>query len=290
MKSIYLKNGNAQDVFNDLKDNFEGKLTLNYDEYSLALNSDFANGNIKAITFPEGMTYIEFDIVFYDDVRLSMESFMTSPIFFAYCREGIIQHSFGESGDRKTLKKQCSGILKSTSGVNSVLHFEKNNTVKLYVIAMETNATMANEQNAELVKKLKNTFFNSKVDYLDISFQNFKIIDKVKELKELTQKGVARNLFINRILESILKIEIEQHIDGFSEIVQTINSFTVKRIDRIKSISNLVMDLSVEIFTTDLLLQKIGGFYIKLQKEFKQLSSRTVHDFLIFIRIERQRV
>ena len=41
MKSIYLKAGKTQDVFNDLKDSFNGTLMVNGDEYNLA----FAGGN-----------------------------------------------------------------------------------------------------------------------------------------------------------------------------------------------------------------------------------------------------
>lgn len=88
MKKIYLKAGNTEDVFNDLNDNLKGTLVTNNDEFDLTLSSAFARGNIKGIAFPEGMTYMQFDLVFHDDVRLSMESLKTSPIFFAYCSYG----------------------------------------------------------------------------------------------------------------------------------------------------------------------------------------------------------
>ncbi|MGQ7944405.1 hypothetical protein [Flavobacterium sp. WC2509] len=288
MKNLYLKAGKAQDVFNDLKDNFNGTLTYNNDQYNLALDSKLAKGNINGIVFPDGMTYMQFDVIFYDDVRLSMEPFMNFPILFAYCKEGILKHSFGEHGERKMIKKQQTGILKSTSSLNSILHFEKRIPVKFHAIVINTVAD--NEFNGQLVKKLKKTFLDVKGDYLDISFQNFKIAQKIEELNMLLHKGIVRNLLINRILDKIIEIEIEQHTDGFTLMAQAISSFTIKQIDEIKRVSDVVINLSLELFTTDYLIQKAKLSVYKLQKEFKILLNRTVHEFLIYVRIERERV
>ena len=264
MKRIYLKAGKAQDVFNDLKDNFKGALESKDDEFNLTLSSGFAKGNIQGITFLDGITYIQFDIVFNDDVRLSMESLKTSPIFFAYCSQGTIQHSFGEQGERKIIKKQHSGILKSASSVNSIMYFEKYVPIKFYVI--EINTAIANQHNDELIRKLKNTFFNIKEDYLHINLQNSKIVQEIEELKTITHKGIVRHLLINRILENILELEIEQHTDGFSVIADTVSSFTLKRINEIKAMSNFVTDFSLELFTTDFIGQKTGLLTNRLQK------------------------
>lgn len=286
MKNLYLKAGRTQDVFNYLKDNFNGVLTSHNDEYNLEFKSKFGKGNIKGTAFPDGMAYMEFDMILSDNMRLSMESLMTMPIFFAYCSQGRIQHSFGEQGERKIIKNKQSGILKSTSSVNSIIHFEKNIAIKFYVIAAETNRDVSREQNIELVKKLKNTFFNIKEDYLEINSQSSEVLQKIEELQMLTHKGMVRKLLINRIVEKIIETEIEQHTDIFSLMAESINSFALKQIDDIKRVS----DFSLKLFTTDFLIQKAMLFTNNMQKEFKMLFSRTVNDFLIYIRIERGRI
>ncbi|MES2573506.1 MAG: hypothetical protein V4572_01060 [Bacteroidota bacterium] len=288
MKSIYLTAGKTQDVFNDLKDNFNGTLIVNNDEYNLALKADFARGIIKGITFPDGMTYMEFNVIFYEDVRLSMESFTNSPIFFAYCSQGSLTHSFGEQGERKRIKENYSGILKSAARVNSILHFDKQVPIKFSVISIGTN-TVVNEENAELINKLKHTFFHIKEDYLDIKVQDAKIANKINELTTLTQKGIVGNLLKNRILENILEMEIAQHTDGFTEIGQAINVFTTKRIDEIKKASDFVMNIPAEV-GAKFLAVKTAMSSNKLHEGFKTLSNRTLHDFLIFMKIERQRI
>lgn len=278
MKSIYLKAGKTQDVFNDLKDNFNGTLTVDNDEYNLA----FAEGNIKGTTFTDGMTFMEFNVIFHEDVRVSIESFTTSPIFFAYCSQGSLQHSFGELGEKKRIKKQQSGILKSAARVNSILHFEKQIPTEFSVIGMGTNSN-ANNKNAELVNKLKNTFFNTKKDYLNVRVLNSKIADKIKKLDTLTQKGAVGNVLKNRILENILEMEIEQNTDGFTEMAVEIYSFAIKRIDEIKGAARFVVNLPGE-FATKLSALKTGFFTNRLQEGFRLISSRTIHNFLVFIK------
>lgn len=254
MKSIYLKAGKIQDVFNDLKDDFKGTLIVNNEEYNLALQANFATGNIKGTKYPEGILFMEFDVVFYEDVRLSIESFTNSPIFFAYCFQGSLQHSFGEQGVKNRIKKQHSGILKSAARVNSILHFEKQIPIKFSVIGIGTN-TIGGEENTELIQKLKNTFFNTKEDYLNIRIRNSKISDKMKELSTLSQKGIVGKVLKNRILKSILKMEVEQNTDGFSELIEATHFFALKRRDEIKKVFDIVINLPAELATKIIILK-----------------------------------
>lgn len=289
MKSLYLKAGNTQDVFDDLKDNLKGTLLSNNNEYNLALESDFARGNIDGITFSEGMTYIQFDMVFSDDVRMSMELSNNSPIFFAYCSEGALQHSYGVQGERKSLKKNYTGIFKSSTNVNSILYFEKNIPTKFSVIGMPTKNTR-NRQNDVLINKLKHTFFNKNEDCLYFKLQIFKISQEIEAFNALKQIDIGQNLLKNRIIENILEMEIEQYSNSFSALSQAINSFTEQRIDEIKRASNFINNFLFELSTTKFFTPKRGLFSYKLQEKFKLVSSRAVNGFLIFKRIEKQRI
>ncbi|REH00773.1 hypothetical protein [Flavobacterium aquicola] len=290
MKNIYLKAGKTQDVFNDLKDNFNGILSSGNDEFNVSFASVFAKGNIKGIEFPEGMTYMQFDMIFHDNVRMSIEPLNNSPVFLAYCMDGSLQHSFGEHGKRKSIKKQQTGILKSNSNVNSILHFEKHVPIKFNVIAIGTNHNAAYEPNAVFANKLKKTFSKIEENYLDVSPQCFEISQKIEELNTMPHKGIVRNMEVNRILEKIVELEIEQQTDSFSKLEETINSFTLKQIDHIKSTSGFIKNLSLELFTTDFIVQKAMTVTNKLQKEFKLMFTRSVHEFLLYIRIERERI
>lgn len=258
MKSIYLEAGKTHDVFNDLKENFNGALIVNNNEYNLAIQSGFSRGNIKGTSFPGGLSYTEFDLIFFEDTRFSVEMFSGSPVFFAYCSEGNFLHSFGEQGEKKRLKEHHSGILKSTTSANSILYFEKLVPIKFSVIGMVTKP-IPNGENTELAKKLKNTFFKTEEDYLKVELQNFKITEKMKELATLTQTGILGNVLKKRIVKSILEIEIAKHTDFFTKLSQVVNTFKAKRLDEIKSVSDFVMNFQSE-YTIKLLSQKNRNF------------------------------
>lgn len=289
MKSLYLKAGKTLDVFNDLKDNFSGTLQSYNDEYNLALDSDLAQGNIKGITFSEGMTYLQFDMLFSEDVRMSMELSNNSPIFFAYCSNGTLQHSYGVQGERIRLKQNYTGIFKSNTHINSILHFEKNIRIKFSVIGLQTKSSGIGK-NAGLIKKLKNTFCNNNEDCVHIRLQNFKIAQAIQALETVTQKDIGRNLLKNHLLEKILEMEIEQYSDSFSLLLQSINSFILKRVEEIKRASNFIKKFPVELFTTKSFATQNGLWAHKLQEKFKLLSSRTANGFLVMLRIEKQRI
>ncbi|NDP26972.1 MAG: hypothetical protein GZ087_06030 [Flavobacterium sp.] len=269
MKNLYLKAGNTQDVFNNLKDSLKGTLLSDNNEFKLALESDIARGNIEGITFPEGMTFMQFDMVFSDDVRMSMELSNKSPIFFTYCSEGNFQHSYGVQGERKSLKKNYTGIFKSSTNVNNILYFEKNVPTKFSVIGIPTKNTH-NKQNDVLIKKLQNTFFNNNKDCLHINLQIIKISQEIEKFNSMKQIGMGRNLLKNSILENILEMEIEQYSNSFSDLSQAVRAFKVKKIAEIKGASNLITNFLFELSTT---------------KFF-----RKVNGFLILIRVEKQRI
>src|SRR6187431_1348160 len=124
MKSLYLKSGKIQDVFSELSDVLEGTLLSDNGEHNLALETRFVKGNINGISFREGVTYLQFDLVFRDDVMLSIESQNNSTLFFAYCFEGALKHSIGTMGDKKSINKSQTAIVKTkASSINNILYF-----------------------------------------------------------------------------------------------------------------------------------------------------------------------
>jgi AraC-like DNA-binding protein len=285
MKSLYLKSGKLEDVFNELKDALEGTLVSDNGEHNLKLDSDFVKGSIEGIAFPEGMTYLQFDFTFKDDVTFSLESLNNSPIFFAYCSDGALQHSIGIQGNKKSLKKNQTGILKTKAKINSILYFEKNIPLKFSIIAIGTNKTY-NGVNDLLIRKLKKTFFNKEEDFMHVRLQNFKIIEKIEEFNAIQQKGIVRNLLKKGILQIILAMEIEQHTDSFTKISEAITCLTLKQIDEIKRVSNFIMNFPAEEFTIKFLTKKTGLSPNKLQEGFKLIHNQTVNDFITLMRIE----
>ncbi|MCD0464908.1 hypothetical protein [Flavobacterium sp. ENC] len=238
MKKLYLNTGGINTIFTDLENSFEGTLTNDNNDYNLAVNSKWAKGTISGMSFQNKMSYIQFDMIFSDEVTLSIESFHCAPVFFAYCSAGNLKHTFGANGNATSLKKGQSGIMSNNTTINNVLYFERNKPVKILLIGVPT-ATFQIDENADLLSKMSKMFVNSGGNYMYVGAQNHKIAEKLIEFDRIPQKGIVKNLLKESILNSIVEIEVVQHSSNYSSLITPILDLATKQIDEIRKISNV---------------------------------------------------
>lgn len=238
MKKLYLNTGEFNTIFNDLKDSFSGDLTTDNKDYNLTIKSKWAKGKITGTHFEKEVSYMHFDLTFYNDVNLSIESFQGAPLFFAYCEEGSLTHSFGAYGERKSLKKQQTGILSNTSAINTVLYFESFKRIQFSLIVMPITVS-SKDESFELISQLRRIFTNESGNYIYIGHQNPKITQKLKELKSIPQKGAVRSLLQKSIMSTILELEVAQHSYNYTTMIAPFMHLATKQIDELKRISHL---------------------------------------------------
>lgn len=237
MKNLYLNTGGFSAIFSDFKDVFDGDLTSKNGEYTLAIKSKKAKGTISGISFGKEMSYMHFDLVFYNDTTLSMEAFHSAPVFFAYCERGNLTHSFGVNANKKTIEKNQSGILSNTSAINSVLHFESHKPVQFTLIGVPTIAS--ENEKSDLNSQLRNLFINDNGNFIYVGNENPKIIEKFEEFKNIPQKGIVKNLIKRRILKNIVELEIAQHSYNYLSTFDPIVNLATKQIHELKKLSTI---------------------------------------------------
>ncbi|RUT71354.1 hypothetical protein D0817_05625 [Flavobacterium cupreum] len=238
MKKLYLNTGGINTIFTDLENSFEGTLTTDNNDYNVAVSSKWAKGTISGMSFQNKMSYIQFDMIFSDEVTLSIESFHCAPVFFAYCSAGNLKHTFGANGNTTSLKKGQSGIMSNNTTINNVLYFERNKPVKILLIGVPT-ATFQMDEDADLLSKMSKMFINSGGNYMYVGAQNHKIAEKLIEFDRIPQKGIVKNLLKESILNSIVEIEVLQHSYNYSSLITPILDLATKQIDEIRKISNV---------------------------------------------------
>ncbi len=267
MKSLYIKSGKVEAIFNDLKDTLNGTLSSSNGELVLVLNSDLAKGKIEAVSFPQGMIYLQVDLTFIADVMLSIEYLKNAPLLFTYCSKGSLKHSLGTLGTKSILKKDHSAILKSTSTINNILYFEKDIPIQFAVIGIASSekGSFANDL---ISRKLKNSFSNIEENIMHVQTQNFKIAEKIKSVGAIKQNVANLTTLQNQIVQSILEIEVEQKTDSFTKLSENIQDMTLKQMDEIKKVSNFINNLRVEDFIAKFVTQKLGLPINKFQKIF----------------------
>ena len=256
MKNIYLTAGKIEDVLNDIKDQLKITSSLDDNQSDLKVDSSFGIGSINTIKVYVGMTLVKFDMLFYDDMRLSVEPIINSPILIMYCLEGNLYHSFGDVSEKTVIKKKQTAILKSASSANSVLNFEKNTQVKFYLIALYPIQVDGKEQNSELVMLMKNKYFSTKKNFLEIKSQNLEVVKKIRELNLVTQEGIVQNSILKCIINKIIEIEIKLGTNSFSMFQHMLNFFILKKLENLRKFSETFNYIYLRKLSNSLIMNK----------------------------------
>jgi hypothetical protein len=238
MKKLYINRGGIDAVFNDLKDSFSGKLTAEHNDYSLDIKSRWTKGFIKGTRFDDKIIFMHFDLVFHQDVSLSIETFQSAPVFFVYCESGNVTHTFGANGEKMSLKKSETAILNNSSAVNSVLYFESHKRIQFTLLGMPTIQTGQNK-NCGLTSEIKKRFTNDSGNYIYVGSENSRISEKLQEYKTVPQQGIVGNLLKKGILKNILEMELAQHSYNYLKTFDSVVVLVQKPINGIKRISQM---------------------------------------------------
>jgi len=238
MKKLYLNTGELETIFDNLRDILQGTLTSDNSQYNLVFKSKNGKGTITGTSFTKQLAYLDFDMEFNDDVILSMESSANSPILFAYCTQGNLEHSFGINGSKEKLKANQSGILRNTTAINSVLFFKAYERVNFSIISSKL-PTPDQVEKSDLFSEMQSMFSNADGNYTYVGELNIKIAEKLQELKNVPQKGIIGSLLKQRILENILETEIMLHRYGYMKAIKPIVTLANKQVDDLKKIANM---------------------------------------------------
>ena len=286
MKTVTIHHDKIKNIFEELTLSLGGKIIFDSDEYALEISNTFAKGTIVGSSFSDSISCLQFDMIFSEDVKICIGNPSISPVYFAYCSKGSLSHSFGMSGVDRKLKKFQTAIVSSKQNEDNILFFEKNTNTKVTLIVVGT-------QNAD---SLENNFFNHKVkeiffekttadNFFYVGSYNLKIAEKIEQLNAVTQTGIVRNLLKEGILKIILAMEIQQHSDDMNNFSRETNCLTLKEMEEIKKLSDLIKENPEEQFTIKSLSKKSGLSPNKLQEGFKMIHDRTVNDFITHMRI-----
>ena len=252
MKNIYLYAGTINEVFDQIESSFKGVLNSNNNEFKLTLDSDVIKGNIDGVSFINGITSIQLNLIFLDDIMLSIESLSKSSILFAYCTEGYLTHSFGISGHKSSLKKHHSGVVTSSQNINTIVHFKKNIPIKFSLLKVETEDVM-NPINDSLISQLKKTFLSTPTDFSHQGIQNLKIAAKLNQFNSITQQGMSGHIMKKEIIQSILTMEIDDNTDNLIKISRAIKHSAIKQINQLKKLPNVI-----KLYAMESLYNKVG--------------------------------
>jgi len=285
MKTISLKTAKIHQVFEQLQADFAGNLTHDAEEHILEIDNPLGQGLIKGISFKGGISYMEFDMEFTEDVMLVASSTQYTPICFAYCSQGQVSHSFGRKGEKHDLENFQTGILTSKTLQDNVLYFEKDMRLKMILVIVSPTKRAGNENH--LNHELQKLFFKDNVvdNFAYIGSYNLKVAEKVRQINTVSVTGIARKLMIEGLVHLILALEIQQHSDDLKNATVQESSLTKKEREIVRELSVFINNYPEKQLSVAYLCKKGGLSPSKLQEGFKMMHGTTVTDYIRDVRV-----
>src|SRR5690606_1962200 len=94
MTEIEIIADNTKEVLQEIQKHIGGVIDEKWSECCLTVNNDKANGTIRFIPFDWGVSLLDYNITFSDNVRLQIHASNFNPIRFVYPLKGGFTHKF----------------------------------------------------------------------------------------------------------------------------------------------------------------------------------------------------
>lgn len=287
MKTIHINSTKINDTFNFLTQTLGGDYSKNLREHILKIDSEMAYGSIRGMQLNGGISFLQFDLTFNEDVQLIFKLPIKKYLNFAYCSEGKLAHRFNENDKRVELETFQTGILTNITQEQNIIYFEKDTLVTASFINVDVSLD-SNKGNYIINHQLKEQFVNNyNNDVIIVGSHNLKIAERIKQLQAVRQEGVVRTLLIEGLVNVILALEIEQHKLDLEHKENPTGNLTRDEMSKVKDLSEFINNFPETNLTVIELAQKIGLSPSKIQEGFKLMHNTTVNDYIRDVRVTK---
>src|SRR6056297_2650841 len=277
-----------------IKNIIGGTIEERWGQYTLNVSNDKAKGSIRFITFDWGVSFLELEITFFDEVTIEMDTSDYNPISFYYCLEGYCGHKFGyqPEDEIKIMEQFQSVILTNRDGGITDRYFPKDVKISQTVIQVRRKHFLRRRlnQGEELNKQLYQVFLDTDHEKVFAYYgsYNLKIAEVVQEIQKIKAKGMLHVMMVEGYVYQILSMHMMQHnkevmnkrpqTSLLKRELKTIRSYA-KKIEK-----NIAKDFSLEDISAE-----TGLTQAKLQEGFKLLYNKTVTEYIRHARLELAR-
>lgn len=288
MQTLQLTKRELRPMFNELQEQLGGMVSCHQKEYVLSVDNDRAFGEVLGVIVNRNIHFLQYNLTFAEDTQIVQHAPNADPIYFLYCAEGQMSHSFSVNGKKRSLNQFQTGIFASDPTKDTALFFRKDTKVHLTCISVNTT-TVGNDHDLNLLQdQLVATFVPSgdKQTFAYTGSYNLKISEQIRYLESIGQKGLVRHLLIKGIVHMILALEIQQHTEDIRNAELKPGSLTRDEMEQINELTEFIQNYPEVQYSLKYLSKKSTLSPAKLQEGFKLLHNRTVSDFIRNVRVE----
>ncbi|MBE15683.1 MAG: AraC family transcriptional regulator [Dokdonia sp.] len=292
MREIHITTMAGGDILEQLREPLQGTITKQWGESILEFEGDYGHGSIRSISFDWGISLIDYNVCFTEDLKIIFNIPKAKPIAFIFISDGHIAYTNAEIGCQQTLERYQNIIVSTKSQIDESYIFPKNIEVKvnfIYVTRKEYKKKKNNNLtylDDDLIKAFSADDGQQHFNHLG----NFslKIADQITELQDSYDSGIIRSLSIEGQLNLILAqqlLEHHKHQKG-ENVFDSINKTDIKKIHDLSAhiLENLSEPLTIATLTS------ISGLSAKkLQTGFQVLYSKSVNEYIRHLKLELSR-
>ncbi|MBJ7880838.1 helix-turn-helix transcriptional regulator [Gelidibacter salicanalis] len=292
MIKITVDADSTEDALSQIRAVLGGEITERWGEYTLLFDNDIAKGCIRCINFDWGISLMEFDVLFFDDILIIDYHKSANPLHFSYCSRGSYQHRFENQCDYRSIGQYHSSILVAGKSVKHFTLLQKDLHIifnNIRIIRTEF-LKKRNSQLADLNEILHRVFVdeNNESSYAYYSPIHLRMEDHVKSLRDLKLEGMTRVLQIEGEVYQLIAMHIARH-DKHQNNELIPNSLLKDELNIIGRLGRKILSDPSLNYNLDQLSSETGLSQAKLQEGFKFLYARTVTEYIRHTRLEAAR-
>jgi len=292
MIEVILSEKSTEGAVKQMQNYIGGEITERWGEYTLTFDNDIAKGCVRCITFDWGVSLMEIDALFYDDILFINDNGNSNPIHFSYCSQGLYKNRFENETEFHIVEQFHSSIIVSKTDLKiyTLLPKEIHIVVNDIRIVRSEFLKKRNNQLSELNENLYRVFVDDKDETAFAYYGpiHLKMEDYVKTLRDLKTEGIARVLQIEGEVYHLLSMHILRH-DRYQSNEAIPNSLLKDELKTIRQQAKKIMDDPSENYNLDDISRNSGLSQAKLQEGFKFLYARTVSEYIRHVRLEAAR-
>ena len=289
MQEIEINSIDGAEILEQLNTFLQGTITEQWGEYVLEFDSSFGKGMIRSIAFDWGVSLVDYDVNFTEDVKIIFNIENAKPIEFIFVSEGSITYENSRDYKKHQFERYQNIIISSKEGDKETYIFPKKIAIKvnfIYVLRKEYSKKK-NHNLSFLSQDLLNVFENTDKGEAYNHFGNFnlKIADQIKQLQESYDSGIVRTLSIEGQLNLIMAMQMLEH-NNFEKGNTLPDSLTRDEIKKIHELSSYIFDNISEPLTIANLAKQSSMSPKKLQLGFQVLYSKSVNEYVRQLKLE----
>ncbi len=289
MTVIEIENLKNLSIIEQLNASLNGTVEHNYGEHILKFDNKLGHGRIRHITFDWGISLIDYNVYFYDDLKIIYKISEDTPVEFLFVSKGKLKYNNSDDTNYVELERFQNIIISNKINAKNVYLFPSKVNVQLNVIQVLSNEYIKKKNNN--ISSLQETLLavfqgdSKKLPYKHLGGYNLKIASIIENLNTVEGAGIIKSLSIEGQLNLILALQIAEHKKFIARDTLP-DSLSKADMKKIHEAANYIVEHVSSYMSIKTLSTMFSLSPKKLQSGFKLLYSKSVNEYIRQIKLE----